>query len=154
MLRYFFGSWHCMWICCPRRTLLPYSYLFAYIIVRYCSPATRAQIVGFLDLGLSTYEVAKRIKRHPTTVSRVYKRYQQNQDFYHSKPKPGRPRKLTHSDVHFAALLLAQGKARNIVELQQKYFPNASAETLRQRLRDFGLHGRVRRSIREKGGIW
>lgn len=113
----------------------------------YCSPVTRARIVDYIDSGLSTYEVARRVMHHPTTVARVYKRYYQNHDFYHSKSKPGRPRKLTRSDVQFAALMLAQNKARNVTELQQKYFKGVSAETLRQALKKIGLFARVRRKV-------
>jgi transposase len=113
----------------------------------YCSPVTRAQIIDLIDQGHSTYDVAQRVLRHPTTVARIYARYHQNHNFYHTKCKPGRPRKLSPSDIQYVLNLLARRKARNIAELQRAYFPNTSAESIRRALRGLGLHGHVHRKV-------
>ncbi|KAG8678635.1 hypothetical protein FRC08_017623 [Ceratobasidium sp. 394] len=127
---------------------------------RSCSPVTRARIVDLMDAGQSTHSVAKQVGRAPSTVSKMYKRYKSGElDFYHDRPRSGRPKKLTPSDLRFIASLVARGKVENAVQVQKEYFPGVSAEVVRRALRQAeggsgsGAKGKVdRKSRKPKNG--
>ncbi|KAG9089698.1 hypothetical protein FRC07_012271, partial [Ceratobasidium sp. 392] len=110
--------------------------------MRSRSPVTRARIVDMVDSGQSRRSVAKELDCSPSTVSRTYKRYEKGElDFYHDKPRSGRPKKLTPGDLRFMASLVARGKFENAVQLQKEYFPDVSVAVVRRGLKEAGVGG-------------
>ena len=111
------------------------------------SPVTKSRIFDLKNQGLSSEEVAKRVGVHRTTVTRVYASLLKNPDFYHVKPKSGRPRKLTQKDGQFAVLALARGHAESAADLQQNFFPHVHTDTVRNALREHGLSAHRRQKV-------
>jgi len=103
------------------------------------SPVTKACIFDLKEKGLLSQDVADRVGVHRTTVDRVYNSLRKNPDFYHVKPKSGRPQKLSSKDGKFAALTLARGHAKTAVDLQHEFFPHVHPDTVRNHLREQGL---------------
>ena len=115
-------------------------------MTNYTSPTKKARICRDKAAGLSNTAVAKKFGIHRTTVKRIFDCYAKSEDYYTLKNKSGRPRHFTAQDTRRAVRLLNQGKARDASDLQRKYFPQFSVQTIRTRLRETGLKGYVRRS--------
>ncbi|KDN35236.1 hypothetical protein RSAG8_11767, partial [Rhizoctonia solani AG-8 WAC10335] len=76
----------------------------------HTSAADKAEIVAMVDHAkMSFAEVAGKVHRDATTVSRIYNRYHITRDFDVVAPRSGRPRKMTESDANFAVLEINQG---------------------------------------------
>lgn len=90
-------------------------------------------------------DIARSLKIHRTTVSRIIKRYINFPNHYHVQPKTGRPRILNERDTRVAARMLARAEVANATELQKKAFKDVSTRTLQRRLKDQGLVCRVRK---------
>ncbi|QRV97937.1 Transposable element Tcb2 transposase [Ceratobasidium sp. AG-Ba] len=109
-------------------------------MARNTSPATKARIVTMIERGAKSYaEVGRAVKRDPTTVSRIYKRYHKSHNFTAVGSRSGRPRKLTKYDGKLAAYSLARGTAASAAELQRAIFPHVCTETIRRRIKEEGL---------------
>ncbi|KAF8640327.1 hypothetical protein AX16_010222 [Volvariella volvacea WC 439] len=107
----------------------------------YTSPETKAQVVAYKSQGLTNRPIAALLGIHPSTVSRICRRYQNAktaEDYEHVEPKTGRPSKLTARDVRRATRLLSSGKAENATDLQRKFFPGVSAQAIRSMLAKAG----------------
>ncbi|KAF9232402.1 hypothetical protein BU15DRAFT_33320, partial [Melanogaster broomeanus] len=83
--------------------------------------------------------IAKKYSLHRTTIKRIFERYAKSEDFHHITQKPGRQRLFTSHDTRYAVRALARGDTHDISNLQRKFFPGISAETIRNRLRECGL---------------
>ncbi len=101
----------------------------------YTSPTKKAAIVAYKRTGLTDREVATRTGVNASTVNRIFRRYSKTEAYHRIKPKPGRPCLFTDSDLRQAIRLLGSGKARDATDLQKKYFPTLSPQTIRKRLK-------------------
>ncbi|QRW16629.1 Transposable element Tcb2 transposase [Rhizoctonia solani] len=116
-------------------------------------PKTRAQIVALCENGASIYKIAHQflqlhnIRIHPSTISRICKRYCKTRSFYSSNSKAGRPRVLKHADARFAMLQMARTRGSSVAKIQREYFPEVSANTVRRCLRKLGIYAYARRRV-------
>ena len=83
----------------------------------YTSPTKRARIVHLKATGLSDEQIGTIFNIHWSTVYCIHHRHAQTNDYYHVKPKPGRPCKFTTCDIHVAARMLANTEAYDIADL-------------------------------------
>ncbi|QRV98486.1 DDE superfamily endonuclease [Ceratobasidium sp. AG-Ba] len=90
---------------------------------KYCDSSTKALAMSMLARGMSTYKIGAQLRIHPTTVTRICERVKKTRSVYSTKPKTGRPRKLTPSDVQFAALSIARTRNYTATALQREFFP-------------------------------
>jgi transposase len=111
----------------------------------YTSPTKRARIVLLKKQGVPELEIAKRYDVDRSTVNRIFHKYVENGDFYHVKPKTGRPRKFVSQDVRIAVRMLASTQAHDVTDLQRKHFPSIHPDTIRKRLAACGLKAYIRR---------
>ena len=109
----------------------------------YTSPTKKARIVLLRSEGVSEKEVAERYSVDRSTVNRIFKRNKESKNFYHTKEKSGRPRKITTHDVRIATRMLASTKAHDVADLQRQHFPNLHPDTIRKRLTKCGLKAYV-----------
>ncbi|KAJ8462969.1 hypothetical protein ONZ51_g10558 [Trametes cubensis] len=79
------------------------------------------------------------------TVRLALQRVGETGTLHYDKPHPGRPRHFTPRDLNHCKLVLARGEAQNATEAQHLACPDRSARTVRRRLSEAGLPGRVRR---------
>ncbi|KAF8595328.1 hypothetical protein BDV93DRAFT_575509, partial [Ceratobasidium sp. AG-I] len=114
---------------------------------KYLDPTKKAQIVTMRAAGVSTYKIGSELGVHPTTVSRVYKNYGKTRSFYSTKPKTGRPRKLSPADSRFAGLSMARTQFRTAKALQKEFFPGVHPNTVRLALHRAGVHSYARRKV-------
>ncbi|QRW18751.1 Transposable element Tcb2 transposase [Rhizoctonia solani] len=84
-------------------------------------------------------QVAGEVGRDATTVSRIYKRYHQTQDYNQVAPRSGCPCKFTESDARRAIFEINKGGAVTASQLQREIFPHVSADTIERRLKEKGL---------------
>jgi transposase len=112
------------------------------------SPSKRAQLVALKKLGLSDRAVAKQIGGiNHSTVNRIWRRYSQGLNIYQRKQGAGRPRLLSFADKHWAALLFARGLTKTAADLQRRFFPHVSVNTVRRRLHELQLKVYKRRRV-------
>ncbi|QRV89723.1 Transposable element Tcb2 transposase [Ceratobasidium sp. AG-Ba] len=116
------------------------------------SPSLRARLIVLKTMGFSDRAVAKELRDagyriDHTSVGRLWRQHCAGDDIFKIKHSSGRPRKLHHADVHWAALLLARGLVDTAVDIQREYFPHISVDTVRRRLREFGLRAYRRRKV-------
>ena len=88
--------------------------------------------------------MAKELGVDQSTVSRAYRRRRCSTDWYWKERKPGAPVKLSDTDIHYAALLLKRGIVQNAHDIQKKYLPNVTTQTIRTRLRDIGIKAYIK----------
>jgi transposase len=117
-------------------------------MTRMKTPFQRAQLIALKKLGLSDRAVAKQLGNiDHTTVNRIWRRYSLGLEFLTRKPGSGRHRALSLSDKHWASLLLARGLARTASDLQRRFFPHVSIDTVRRRLHELNLKVYKRRRV-------
>jgi transposase len=105
--------------------------------------------------GISEKEIAEKYSVDRTTVNRIFKRYKETKDFYHTKKKSGHPCKFTTHDVCITARMLASTRAHDVADLQRQHFPDLHADTIWKRLTKCGLKAYVLgdRSTAKKGEL-
>jgi transposase len=112
------------------------------------TPFQHAQLIALKKLGLSDRAVAKQLGNiDHTTVNRIWCRYSLGLEFLTRKPGSGRHRALSLSDKHWASLLLARGLARTASDLQHRFFPHVSIDTVRHCLHELNLKVYKRRRV-------
>ncbi|KAL7277843.1 hypothetical protein ACG7TL_008788 [Trametes sanguinea] len=94
---------------------------------------------------LSLSDIARHVHCDRSTVWRVLQRVSSSGKLdYDIRPK-GRPRILSKQDLRELVLAIDRGRALNATDAQRQLTPHASARTVRRRLAEIGLPGRVRR---------
>ncbi|QRV95370.1 Transposable element Tcb2 transposase [Ceratobasidium sp. AG-Ba] len=111
---------------------------------KYCDPATKALAMSMLARGMSTYKIGAQLRIHPTAVTRICERVKRTSSVYSMRPKIGRPRKITPSDVQFAALFIARTRNYTATTLQREFFPGLHTTTIRRALRSVDLRAYIR----------
>ena len=110
------------------------------------SPSKRAHLLVLKNLGFSNRAVAKELGGvHPDTVSKLWRGHLKGHNIFKIRHSTGRPRKFSHSDARWAALLIARELAKTAADIQRDYFPHISADTIRRRLRELDLRVYKRR---------
>ena len=103
------------------------------------SEETHNSIVALLDNGLSSYKIASQLGISHTTVDRIRGKSRPELQ----KSQGGRPAKLTETDKHRLARMVASGKADNAVQLTHalKETTNItlSTQTVRRALKEAGM---------------
>jgi hypothetical protein len=101
--------------------------------------------------GYSNDEIrAALIGRHDLSdrqISRIVKRYGEKENYYEVGHSTGRPRKLTPCAMRIACRHLANQTAHDASDLQRKYFPEVSVDTIKRALRGEGLAPHIRRTV-------
>lgn len=92
----------------------------------YTSPTKKARIMEFHAMGISHANIAIKYDLHRTTVMRIVKRVSVTNDFYHVKPKPGRPLKFNVHDLRVAIRKLASTEAHDVSDLQRNFSPSCT----------------------------
>jgi len=110
----------------------------------HTSPTKKARIL-LKRQGVPVRDIAEKYAIDTSTVHRIAKKYGESKDFYHVKPKSGRPRKFTTKDVRTAVRMLAKTRAHDVADLQRKFFQSLHPDTIRKRLATCGLKAYVRR---------
>jgi len=113
----------------------------------YTTPTKKARIIEMKVHGDSNRQIATKFGIDQSTVGRIWRRYQEDQDFYSIGTKMGRPAKLTDKDAKFAALALARGQAKTAADIQREYFPEVHPDTVRNHLRKTGLEAHIKRKV-------
>ena len=115
-----------------------------------CTPTKQAHILQLCDPRFgkpkTLTEIGRIMHLDRCTMAQNLKIAQETGDFYYHTPWPGRPHLLTSRDLQHAELALARGSARDATKVQCQLFPDVSARTVRHRLCEIGLYGRVCRS--------
>ena len=111
----------------------------------YTSPTKIARIVTLREEGKTIHDIAERVGKDPSTVSRIAREYPKRPDFYSVKVKSGRPRKMTEADTRYCARALAKVEVKTAADVQRKIFPVVSAQTIRRALVNYGLSAYRRR---------
>ena len=76
----------------------------------YTSPTKKAWIVLLRSEGVSEKEIAERYSVDRSTVNRIFKRYKESKNFYHTKEKSRRPRNFTTHDIRIVTRMLVSTK--------------------------------------------
>ena len=111
----------------------------------YTSPTKIARIITLREQGKTIHDIAERVGKDPSTVSRLAREYPKCPDFYSVKVKTGRPRKMTEADTRYCARALAKVEVKTAADVQRKIFPVVSAQTIRRALVNYGLFAYRRR---------
>ncbi|KAJ3735635.1 hypothetical protein DFJ43DRAFT_990775, partial [Lentinula guzmanii] len=110
-------------------------------MVRLDTPTKRARIVTLKDQGVSSAKIAQEFGGSKSQVNRLYQKWKQKSSFYDKTPGQGRKPKLNPQDVCHAERLLQNGKASDVIDLRNRFFPHVSHSTLRRNLHAVGLRG-------------
>ncbi|KAF8750804.1 Transposase [Rhizoctonia solani] len=121
-------------------------------MARYTSPETKAQIIALKKLEYSDRAIVQLLQPQTevshATVGRIWAKYGlTDRPLNRHDPIPGRPRKLTPSNVRFAALALARSRVPTAANIRRQYFPAVGSSTLRRYLRELGLRPYKRRQV-------
>ncbi len=127
----------------------------AYVLITVMAPNTtptkRAKVCVMRAAGYSNDEIrAALIDRHDLSnrqICRIVKRYGEKENYYEVGHSTGRPRKLTPREMRIACRHLANQTAHDASDLQRKYFPEVSVDTIKRALRGEGLRPHIRRTV-------
>ena len=110
---------------------------------RRMTDAVKWQIIGFHRAGLSFKEIARRIGRHYSTVSRLVRKHEQTNDVRNRRPS-GRPRKTSERDDRRLLRLVRRHPHASSSTLKRLWLRHQplSYQTIRNRLRAAGLKSR------------
>ncbi|GFU48019.1 HTH_Tnp_Tc3_2 domain-containing protein [Trichonephila clavipes] len=113
---------------------------------RRCLPnSLRWRAVGWMEMGLSQADVARRLKVSRSVVQRLWDQYQ-SEDSVSRRPVPGRPRATTPAEDRFLALSARRRRTTTVPQLVADHFQASgrriSATTVRNRLHNAGLYAR------------
>ncbi|KAF8750400.1 hypothetical protein RHS01_09394 [Rhizoctonia solani] len=97
-------------------------------MAQYTSPKTKAQIIALKKLEYSDRAIVQLLQPQTevshATVGRIWAKYGlTDRPLDRHNPIPGRPRKLTPSNVRFAALALAWSRVPTAANIRRQYFP-------------------------------
>ena len=106
----------------------------------------KGQIIALSDAGFSNREIGRRIQRSEHTVRSYLAKLRDETD---EQPKPGRPRLTTEVQDSRITLMSKRSPFKTAPHLQADFGNitgiNLSLSTVKRRLADAGLHGRVAR---------
>ncbi|GFV19800.1 transposable element Tcb2 transposase [Trichonephila clavipes] len=105
----------------------------------------RWRAVGWMEMGLSQADAAKRLNVSRSVVQRLWDQYQ-SEDSVSRRPVPGRPRATTPAEDRFLALSARRRRTTTVPQLVADHFQASgrriSATTVRNRLHNAGLYAR------------
>ncbi|GFV94911.1 transposable element Tcb2 transposase [Trichonephila clavipes] len=105
----------------------------------------RWRAVGWMEMGLSQADVARRLNVSRSVVQRLWDQYQ-SEDSVSRRPVPGRPRATTPAEDRFPALSARRRRTTTVPQLVADHFQASgrriSATTVRNRLHNAGLYAR------------
>ncbi|GFY10822.1 transposable element Tcb2 transposase [Trichonephila clavipes] len=105
----------------------------------------RWRAVGWMEMGLSQADAARRLNVSRSVVQRLWNRYQ-SEDSVSRRPVPGRPRATTPAEDRFLALSARRRRTTTVPQLVADHFQASgrriSATTVRNRLHNAGLYAR------------
>ncbi|GFU45360.1 transposable element Tcb2 transposase [Trichonephila clavipes] len=113
---------------------------------RRCLPnSLRWRAVGWMEMGLSQADAARRLNVSRSVVQRLWDQYQ-SEDSVSRRPVPGRPRATTPAEDRFLALSARRRRTTTVPQLVADHFQASgrriSATTVRNRLHNAGLYAR------------
>ncbi|GFW45610.1 transposable element Tcb2 transposase [Trichonephila clavipes] len=105
----------------------------------------RWRAVGWMEMGLSQADAARRLNVSRSVVQRLWDQYQ-SEDSVSRRPVPGRPRATTPAEDRFLALSARRRRTTTLPQLVADHFQASgrriSATTVRNRLHNAGLYAR------------
>ncbi|GFU51185.1 transposable element Tcb2 transposase [Trichonephila clavipes] len=105
----------------------------------------RWRAVGWMEMGLSQADAARRLNVSRSVVQRLWDQYQ-SEDSVSRRPVPGRPRATTPAEDRFLALSARRRRTTTVPQLVADHFQASgrriSATTVRNRLHYAGLYAR------------
>ncbi|GFX71342.1 transposable element Tcb2 transposase [Trichonephila clavipes] len=105
----------------------------------------RWRAVGWMEMGLSQADAARRLNVSRSVVQRLWDQYQ-SEDSVSRRPVPGRPRATTPAEDRFLALSARRRKTTTVPQLVSDHFQASGrrifATTVRNRLYNAGLYAR------------
>ncbi|GFY15300.1 HTH_Tnp_Tc3_2 domain-containing protein [Trichonephila clavipes] len=105
----------------------------------------RWQAVGWMEMGLSQADAARRLNVSRSVVQRLWDQYQ-SEDSVPRRPVPGRSRATTPAEDRFLALSARRRRTTTVPQLVADHFQASgrriSATTVRNRLHNAGLYAR------------
>ncbi|GFT53015.1 HTH_Tnp_Tc3_2 domain-containing protein [Trichonephila clavipes] len=105
----------------------------------------RWRAVGWMEMGLSQADAARRLNVSRSVVQRLWDQYQ-SEDSVSRRPVPGRPRATTPAEDRFLALSAQRRRTTTVPQLVADHFQASgrriSATTVRNRLQNAGLYAR------------
>ncbi|GFW56618.1 transposable element Tc3 transposase [Trichonephila clavipes] len=105
----------------------------------------RWRAVGWMEMGLSQADVARRLNVSRSVVQRLWDQYQ-SKDSVSRRPVPGRPRATTPAKDRFLALSARRRRTTTVLQLVADHFQASgrriSATTVRNHLHNAGLYAR------------
>ncbi|GFW56835.1 HTH_Tnp_Tc3_2 domain-containing protein [Trichonephila clavipes] len=101
--------------------------------------------IGWMEMGLSQADVARRLNVSRSVFQRLWDQYQ-SEDSVSRRPVPGRPRATTPAEDRFLALSARRRRTTTVPQLFADHFQASgrriSATTVRNRLHNAGLYAR------------
>ncbi|GFW77560.1 HTH_Tnp_Tc3_2 domain-containing protein [Trichonephila clavipes] len=105
----------------------------------------RWRAVGWMEMGLSQADAARRLNVSRSVVQRLWDQYQ-SEESVSRRPVPGRPRATTPAEDRFLALSARRRRTTTVPQLVADHFQASgrriSATTVRNRLHNAGLYAR------------
>ncbi|GFV71854.1 transposable element Tcb2 transposase [Trichonephila clavipes] len=105
----------------------------------------RWRAVGWMEMGLSQADAARRLNVSRSVVQRLWDQYQ-SEDSVSRRSVPGRPRATTPAEDRFLALSARRRRTTTVPQLVSDHFQASgrriSATTVRNRLHNAGLYAR------------
>ncbi|GFX03932.1 transposable element Tcb2 transposase [Trichonephila clavipes] len=105
----------------------------------------RWRAVGWMEMGLSQADAARRLNVSRSVVQRLWDQYQ-SEDSVSRRPVPGRPRATTPAEDRFLALSARRRRTITVPQLVADHFQASgrriSTTTVRNRLHNAGLYAR------------
>ncbi|GFW76059.1 HTH_Tnp_Tc3_2 domain-containing protein [Trichonephila clavipes] len=105
----------------------------------------RWRAVGWMEMGLSQADSARRLNVSRSVVQRLWDQYQSD-DSVSRRPVPGRPRATIPAEDRFLALSARRRRTTTVPQLVADHFQalgrRISATTVRNRLHNAGLYAR------------
>ncbi|GFX39204.1 transposable element Tcb2 transposase [Trichonephila clavipes] len=105
----------------------------------------RWRAVGWMEMGLSQADAARRLNVSRSVVQRLWDQYQ-SEDSVSRRPVPGQPRATTNAEDRFLALSARRRRTTTVPQLVADHFQASrrriSATTVQNRLHNAGLYAR------------